>query len=181
LDGPGAHLTEDTMPVAAVVSLVAGILALAIGLHRWFGGDDRPPDAWLIVASFFVVLGVVRGRVIARGWTRLYGVLRIDVDAIGKSGSYRPPPDPRRTGRQQFIDRFSDHLDRSSERRPMSAADALGAILRRLLDLVVPLFALVPVLLGFPALDMVGYGAFSCAVGIGRLKARGERAGASAG
>jgi hypothetical protein len=162
----GPFVSEETVPVGAIVGLVVGLGVFGLGLHRWFGGDHRPADAWLVssllVGVFFSVLRAIRRFVVVRGWHRLYRALRIDPDEIGKTGVYRPPPDPRRTRRQRFIDLFSDDLDRSNDPLPQTragrVANAAGAILGLVLDLVFPLVPLLAVLFGFPAVDVAFFG-----------------------
>jgi hypothetical protein len=94
-------------------------------------------------------------------------------DEVVKTGVYRPPPDPRRTRRQRFIDLFSDDLDRSNDPPPHTRAGRMAKagsrLLGRLLDLAFPFYPLVAVLLDFSAIDLVLIGAWWCTVCIRRL------------
>jgi hypothetical protein len=178
-DDPGsahrAYVAEETVPVAAIVGLVVGLAVFALGLDRWFGGDHRPADTWLVaslvVGAVFAVRNAVR-RVIAR---RRYP-LHIGPEDVVRTGVYRPPPDPRRTPRQRFVDRFSDDLDRSNEPPPPTRADRVaevaGASLRRVSDLAAPLFPLVWVLPGFHAIDAALVGAWWSTLFFRRLLVR---------
>jgi hypothetical protein len=180
--GHGRYLTEEKVPVASIVGLSVGFGVLALGLDRWYDGDDRAPHSWLVgwlvVVAFAVALEALRRRVIARGWRRLYGVLGIDADEIGKTGDYRSAHDPRRTARQRFIDRFSNEVDGSDDPPPTTRGDRIADLLANVLDclfaIAFPLFPLTVVLLGDPAIDLVLNGGLWCVICLARLLTSGR-------
>ena len=163
-DGPaelrhGAVAVENPVPIVAIVGFVVGLVVAVIGVRRWYDGDHRPLDGWLVSSALLFGYRAFGRLVIARRWTRLYRVLGIDPDDVGKTGVYRPPPDPRRTRRQRLIDRFSDDLDRSGEPTSMSFSARAGrvaeAALERILDVTVGFAPLLGLVLGLSALDLV--------------------------
>jgi hypothetical protein len=173
----GPRALEDAIPIGASVALVVGLAMIAIGVRRWIDGDGRLPDGWLLTSAFLFVWGGLHRVVVRRRWHRLYRVLGIDPDDIGKTGVYRPPPDPRRTRRQRIIDAFSDDLDRSNEPRSHSLAARSGrvltAILSPIVDISFPFAPLLALVFGLRALDLVYIGVWWSATAARRLRARG--------
>ncbi len=168
----GPRAVEEVIPIGASVAVAVGLVMIAIGLRRWIDGDGRPLDGWLLTSVFLVVWSGVRRIVLARRWHRLYSVLGIDPDDVGKTGVYRPPPDPRRTRRQRVVDAFSDDLDRSNEPPSRARAARIGRVLSAILDFTYPFAPLLALVFGLSALDLVWIGVWWSALAVRRLRAR---------
>jgi hypothetical protein len=167
---------EERAPVAEIALLATSLLVIAIGVERLLNGARVYVDPWTLTLVVIALWSAAKRLVLKRNWRSVYHIFGIDPDDVDKNGVYRPPPDPRRTRRQRFVDWFSDDLDRSGEAtyagRGAYAVRAMSRLVEWFCYLAMPLFPLITVVLGFDPLSLVCWGVVGAFIATKALLAR---------
>jgi hypothetical protein len=175
-DGHGPFVVEERAPVAEIAGLATSLLVIAIGVGRLLDGAGVYVEPWLLGLVSIALWSAAKRLVLKRHWRSVYHVFGIDPDDVDKNGVYRPPPDPRRTRRQRFVDWFSGDLDRSGEApyagRAAYGVRAMGRVVEWLWYLAVPLVPLIMLVLGFDPMSLICWGLVGAFIATKALLAR---------